>query len=108
MPAYRLRGSVYFTMKIEKEEIIHVGKLARLHLDEAAVELYERQLDDVLSYMETLNRLNTEDITPTSHVVSVTNVFRADTVTPSLSRETAQANAPEGEDGTFVVPKIIE
>ena len=95
-------------MKIAKEEIVHVGKLARLHLDEDAVSLYERQLDEVLSYMETLNQLDTTNVSPTSHVISVTNAFREDTVAASLEPETALSNAPEAEDNTFVVPKIIE
>jgi aspartyl-tRNA(Asn)/glutamyl-tRNA(Gln) amidotransferase subunit C len=95
-------------MAINKADIIHVGKLARLRLDPDAVDLYERQLGDVLSYMETLNRLETDGVTPTSHVVSVKNVFREDLVTPSVSPETGLANAPEVEDTTFVVPKIIE
>jgi len=95
-------------VKIAKEEIVHVGKLARLHLDDKAVNLYERQLDDVLSYMETLNRLDTRNVLPTSHVISVTNAFREDVVTESLEPETALSNAPESEDNTFVVPKILE
>ena len=95
-------------MKIAKEEIVHVGKLARLHLNEEAVNLYERQLDDVLTYMETLNRLSTESVPPTSHVISVINTFREDMLTESLPPETALNNAPETEHDTFVVPRIIE
>lgn len=95
-------------MGIGKEEIIHVGTLARLHLDKDAVALYEKQLGEVLAYMETLNRLATEDIPPTSHVISISNAFRDDTVTASVTPETGLANAPEAEDTTFVVPKIID
>ena len=94
-------------MKITKEEIIHVGKLARLHLDDRAVALYEKQLGDILDYIDTLNRLDTEGVKPTSHAIFINNAFRDDEVRPSIPVDHALANAPEPEDGTFVVPKII-
>ena len=94
-------------MKITKEEIIHVGKLARLHLDDHAVALYEKQLGDILDYIDTLNRLDTQEVKPTSHAIFINNAFRDDDVKPSIKVERALANAPEREDGTFIVPKII-
>jgi len=94
-------------MRITKEEIIHVGKLARLHLDDGSVALYEKQLGDILDYIDTLNRLDTGGIEPTSHVISINNAFRDDEVKPSISVDRALANAPEPEAGNFVVPKII-
>jgi aspartyl-tRNA(Asn)/glutamyl-tRNA(Gln) amidotransferase subunit C len=94
-------------MKITKEEIIHVGKLARLHLDDTAVALYEKQLGDILDYVDTLNRLDTQGVVPTSHAIVINNAFRDDVVRPSISVDRALANAPEPEDGSFVVPKII-
>jgi aspartyl-tRNA(Asn)/glutamyl-tRNA(Gln) amidotransferase subunit C len=94
-------------MKITKEEIIHVGKLARLHLDDDAVALYEKQLGEILDYMDTLNQLDTAGVTPTFHTVSINNAFREDEVRPSIAVERAVANAPESEDDSFVVPKVI-
>ena len=94
-------------MKITKEEIIHVGKLARLHLDDSAVELYAKQLGDILAYMDALNRLDTEGVAPTSHAIFINNAFRDDTVKPSISAEQALTNAPEQEAGSFIVPKVI-
>jgi aspartyl-tRNA(Asn)/glutamyl-tRNA(Gln) amidotransferase subunit C len=95
-------------MKITKEVIAHVGELARLHLDDAAVGLYTRQLGDILTYMDTLNRLDTKGVSPTSHAIFINNVFRDDEVKPSMPVERALTNAPESEDGAFVVPKIIK
>jgi len=95
-------------MRIAKEEIVHVGELAKLHLDDAAVDLYTKQLGDVLTYMETLNHLDTAGITPTSQAISVNNVFRDDVVRESVSAESALTNAPESSDGSFIVPKVIK
>lgn len=94
-------------MKITKEEVLHVASLARLKLDEKRLELYTKQLGDILAYMETLKRVDTRDVPPMSHAIFINNAFRDDEVRPSLDTSMALANAPESEDGGFVVPKVI-
>jgi len=94
-------------VKISREQIVHVAKLARLHLDDAAVELYTKQLGDILTYMDTLNRLDTTGVAPTSHAIFINNAFRDDEVKPSIPVERALTNAPESEQGNFVVPKVV-
>ena len=94
-------------MRITKEEVVHVAKLARLNLDEQAIEVYTKQLGDILTYMDTLNRVDTKDVPPTSHAIFINNAFREDEVKPSVSVERALANAPQSDDGSFVVPKVI-
>jgi aspartyl-tRNA(Asn)/glutamyl-tRNA(Gln) amidotransferase subunit C len=94
-------------MKITREEVVHVAKLARLNLDEEAIELYTKQLGDILTYMDTLNRVNTDDVPSTSHAIFMNNAFREDEVKDSLPADEALANAPQAEDGGFVVPKVI-
>jgi aspartyl-tRNA(Asn)/glutamyl-tRNA(Gln) amidotransferase subunit C len=94
-------------MKITKEEVVHVARLARLNLDEEAIELYAKQLGDILTYMDTLNRVDTEHVPPTSHAIFIKNAFREDEVKASVPVERALANAPQSEDGSFVVPKVI-
>lgn len=94
-------------MKITREQIVHVAKLARLHLDDAAVELYTKQLGDILTYMDTLNRLDTKGVPPTSHAIFINNAFRDDEVKPSIPVERALTNAPRSEGGSFVVPKVV-
>jgi len=94
-------------MKITKNEVAYVGKLARLHLDDTAVDLYTKQLGDILAHVDTLNQLDTAGVPGTSHTISITNAFRADVVKPSIPVDKALGNAPESEDGSFVVPKII-
>jgi aspartyl-tRNA(Asn)/glutamyl-tRNA(Gln) amidotransferase subunit C len=94
-------------MRITEEEVVHVAKLARLNLDEKSLELYTKQLGDILNYMETLNGVDTRDVPPTSHAIFINNAFRDDEVKPSVSVDRALENAPEAESGSFVVPRVI-
>jgi aspartyl-tRNA(Asn)/glutamyl-tRNA(Gln) amidotransferase subunit C len=91
-----------------KISIEHIAGLARLSLSNEEKELFGKQLEDVLSYMEKLNELDTKDIEPTSHVIAIHNVTREDAPAPSLDREDALANAPDRTEKFYRVPKIIE
>lgn len=95
-------------MDISREQVEHVAKLARLAVTDEEKGVFARQLSSILTYVETLNRLDTTSVEPTSHVLPIQNVFREDEVRPSLSREQAFANAPDTDGGCFRVPKIIE
>ncbi|MBI5640338.1 MAG: Asp-tRNA(Asn)/Glu-tRNA(Gln) amidotransferase subunit GatC [Nitrospirae bacterium] len=92
-------------MKISVE---HLARLARLHVSDSEKDLFGIQLDGILTYMEKLNELDTKDVEPTSHVISIINVLREDLPRPSLSREDALTNAPDGTEKFYRVPKIIE
>lgn len=93
---------------LSKEEIEHIAMLARLSLTEEEKELFGAQLSSILDYMEKLNELDTENIEPTSHVLSLSNVMREDAPRDSIPREDALSNAPDRADTFFRVPKIIE
>ena len=95
-------------MKITKGEIEHIAVLARLSLSEEEKELFGSQLSSVLDYMEKLNELDTKDTEPTSHVLSLSNVMRNDTLRPSIPKDDALTNAPDHTDKFYRVPKIIE
>ncbi|MCX7988649.1 MAG: Asp-tRNA(Asn)/Glu-tRNA(Gln) amidotransferase subunit GatC [Thermodesulfovibrio sp.] len=95
-------------MKISKEMVKHISLLSRLELKDEEIEVYQDQLSRILDYVEKLNEVNTENIEPTSHVLSLNNVFREDMVGISLSREEVLRNAPDSTDKFFRVPKIIE
>ncbi len=94
-------------MKITKEEVVHVANLARLDLDEESISMFAVQIDNILQYIDMLNRVDTEGVAPTSHAIFLTNAFREDKVKEHLDRSKTLANAPEKEDGNFVVPKVI-
>ena len=93
--------------KISESEILHVAHLARLDLADTEVERFTEQVGSVLAYMDTLNRVDTRGIEPTSQAVGQTNAFREDILKPHLDRDEALANAPEKDEGSFLVPKII-
>ena len=88
--------------------IEHLARLARLALSDEEQARYRDQLGSILQYMETLNELDTSGIEPTSHVISLRNVMREDSARPSLRREDALRNAPDGTGEFYRVPKIIE
>jgi aspartyl-tRNA(Asn)/glutamyl-tRNA(Gln) amidotransferase subunit C len=95
-------------MKITKQEVEHVARLARLELSEQDKEKLTEQLSNILTYVEQLNELDTTGVAPTSHVLDISNVMRSDTPEEGLTQERALANAPDKAAGHYKVPKIIE
>lgn len=95
-------------MKIGREEVLHVARLARLTFSEEEVGALAEQLSSVLEYVETLAELDVEGVEPMSHVLEYPTPMRDDRVRPSLPREEALANAPDSKQGCFQVPKVIE
>jgi aspartyl-tRNA(Asn)/glutamyl-tRNA(Gln) amidotransferase subunit C len=95
-------------MEITKAQVQHVAHLARLELDEEAIDTFAAQISEILQYVDKLQRIDTEGIAATSHAISLTNAFRDDEERAHLQPEAALANAPAKEEGSFVVPKIIE
>lgn len=95
-------------MKVTKKDLENVAVLSRLAIPADKEEQYTNQLNDVLTYMENLNSINTDDVKPIAHVLPISNVFRDDVVKESLDRDLALSNAPLKDDGYFKVPKILE
>lgn len=95
-------------MKITHDEVRYVADLARLDLDEKALETFAGQIGEILEYIDKLNEVDTEGVEPTSHAIFLTNAFREDEPLDHLDTDRALANAPEQEDGCFVVPRIIK
>lgn len=95
-------------MRIKKDTIKYVADLARISLKPDEEELFAGQLNDILKYMEKLDKLDTEDVEPMSHAVSLGNVFREDKIRDSIPNSEALKNAPKKEDKFFKVPKVIE
>jgi len=91
-----------------KMDIDKVARLSRLELSQKEKETFGNQLEQILTYMEQLNRLDTTGIVPTSHAIPVYNAFREDVTKPSLPREEVLGTGPEQKDGHFKVPRIIE
>ena len=93
---------------IQKRDVKHVAKLARLNLTEDEVESFTQQLGNILDYIHNLEKIDTEQIEPTAHVLTIRNVFRDDELKKSLDLETVFNNASKKEGGYFKTPKIME
>lgn len=92
--------------KISEKEVEHIARLARIEITEEEKKIFTDQFDIILRYFEIINKLNTEQIPPTYHVLNVTNVFREDKIIPSLTIKDIIKNASKKEKGYFKAPKI--
>jgi aspartyl-tRNA(Asn)/glutamyl-tRNA(Gln) amidotransferase subunit C len=89
---------------IDREQVLHVARLARLELTEDEVGRMSAELSDVLGHIEKIGELDLDGVPPTTHVVEVSNALRPDEVEPSLPRDVALAGASAVADGGFLVP----
>jgi aspartyl-tRNA(Asn)/glutamyl-tRNA(Gln) amidotransferase subunit C len=89
---------------IERDQVLHVAKLARLRLSEEEVERMVGELSGILGHVDRIGNLDLEGVEPTSHVVALENVLRDDQPRPSLPRDVALSQAPEPQDGAFRAP----
>jgi len=92
---------------VDREWVNKIALLARLKLTEEEVELFSKQLGDILSFVEQLSELDTEGVEPYIQKIEETPM-REDKPGESLPQEEALKNAPERENGFFVVPRIVE
>jgi aspartyl-tRNA(Asn)/glutamyl-tRNA(Gln) amidotransferase subunit C len=95
-------------MKLSREEVLHIARLARVDLTEAEIARYSEQLSDLLERFEVLQRVDTTDVPPTAQSVDLRSVMRDDEVAPSLSPEDVLANAPRREGDLFRVRPVLE
>src|SRR5665648_75006 len=100
-PATRRHSQV-----ISREEVEHVARLARLHLDEEALERMGSELSQIIDYVQQIGELDLVGVEPTAHAVALTNVFRKDETWEGLTQDEALSNAPNAEAGHFAVPRM--
>ena len=93
--------------EITPEQVRHVAKLARLHLDEPQLQRLEGQLESILEYVARLREVDVTGVEPMAHALPLTNVLREDVVEPSLPLDEVLQNAPDSDGPFFKVPKII-
>ncbi|MFQ6615701.1 MAG: Asp-tRNA(Asn)/Glu-tRNA(Gln) amidotransferase subunit GatC [Fidelibacterota bacterium] len=94
--------------KVTRKDVLRIASLANLKLTDKEVETYTAQFNEILTYMDQLNELDTDKVEPLSHVLDLVNVLREDVTGPSLSREEALSNAPESDGKFFIVPKVVD
>jgi aspartyl-tRNA(Asn)/glutamyl-tRNA(Gln) amidotransferase subunit C len=88
-------------------DVAYVARLARINLTEDEAKIFQKQLDDVLKYVEKLRQVDVTGVDAAAHVLPA-NVFRADTPRDSFTAEQALSNAPRQANGLFIVPKVVE
>lgn len=89
---------------IEREQVLHVAKLARLRLSDAEVEKMAGELSGILGHVDRIGELELDDVAPTSHVIELENVLRPDEPRSSWPRDDVLEQAPDPADGAFRVP----
>jgi aspartyl-tRNA(Asn)/glutamyl-tRNA(Gln) amidotransferase subunit C len=89
---------------INREQVLHVARLARLELSDEEVTKISGELSNILEHIEKIGELDLDSVPPTSHTVDVTNALRPDEPRPCLTREVALAQAPDVADDGFRVP----
>lgn len=89
---------------IDRDEVLHVARLARLQLDDDEVQAMAGELSAVLDHIARIGELDLDDVLPTSHVVEVTGRLRDDEPRPCLPRRVALQAAPAVQDDGFLVP----
>jgi aspartyl-tRNA(Asn)/glutamyl-tRNA(Gln) amidotransferase subunit C len=89
---------------IDREQVLHVARLARLELSDEEIERMAGELSGILEHVDRISALDLDGVEPTSHVVPLENVLRADEPEPSLPRDRSLEQAPDPVDGAFRVP----
>ena len=95
------------SVRITRDDVIHVGRLARLELDDAEIEHLTAQLGDMLEHFQDIDELQLDDVVPMTQPYPLVNVLRDDVVAPGLDRDEVLAEAPDAVDGRFRVPPIL-
>ena len=95
-------------MKISREEVLHIARLARLGLTDAEVDKLREQLSNILENFEVLRKVDTSGVSPTAQSITLQNVFRDDEVAASLPQDEILANAPRQEANYFRVRAVLE
>ncbi len=89
---------------IDRDQVLHVARLARLRLSDEEVDRMAPELSKILEHVERMDELDLEGVEPTTHVVELQNILREDVPRPSLTPERALGQAPDPAGGGFRVP----
>lgn len=95
-------------MSLNSDDVEKIAHLARLAVDPADTESLSRDLSNILELVEQMQAVNTDNVLPMAHPLEMSQRLRVDEVTETNQRELFQSNAPQKENGLFLVPKVIE
>lgn len=95
-------------MLVPVSEVEKIASLSRLSFSEDEKKEYQHHLEAILITAKKLEELDTEGVLPTAHIQGLSNVLREDVAGESMDNELLTANAPERENGCFIVPRVVE
>jgi len=95
-------------MSIDKDTVKHISKLARISLDEKKIDSLSKDLTSIMKFIEKLNKINTDKITPLTSIINASLRSRKDEIKDNKIRDQILKNSPEKNDEFFVVPKVLE
>jgi len=95
-------------MSLSRDDVVKIARLARLQIDEGSIPEYTRNLSDILQLVEQMNAVDTKGVTPMAHPLDAMQRLRDDIVTEHDQREHFQKQAPNVENGLYLVPQVIE
>lgn len=95
-------------MKLSREEVLHIARLARVGVSDEDVDRMTEQLSNILDNFEILSEVDTEGVPPTAQSIALQNVLRDDEIVPSLPAEDVLTNAPRREEDFFKVNAVLE
>ena len=94
-------------MIVSKDEVLHIANLADLNIKDDEIDEYAKNLQDILNFVEVLNKVDTDNVEESIRTIDNYNVFRKDEVKEFEDKESLLQNAPDKEDGMFKIPKVI-
>ena len=95
-------------MRVSIEEVEKIASLSMLYVTDADKKMLQESLETILDHAQRLNDLDTRDVIPTTYILKQQNIMREDEIIPSMERDELLKNAPEKEDGYFIVPQVVE
>jgi aspartyl-tRNA(Asn)/glutamyl-tRNA(Gln) amidotransferase subunit C len=93
-------------MALTRAEVQKIGLIARLELEDSAIEELQGELNNIVHFVEQMKELDLGDVEPTTHSTELTDSLRDDVPAPTLSREDVLLNAPQAQEGAFLIPRI--
>ncbi len=95
-------------MSVSEKDVQYIANLARLQVTKEEAEMYAKDMNSILEYMDLLNEIDTSEVAPLEHVIELNSRFRTDEAKDPVSHEDALKNAPDADSDYFRVPKVIE
>ncbi|MEX1376748.1 MAG: Asp-tRNA(Asn)/Glu-tRNA(Gln) amidotransferase subunit GatC [Eubacteriales bacterium] len=95
-------------MAVTKEQVKYIASLAKLEIEEKDLDAFTKEMEQIIEFADSLNKIDTEGIEPTAHIQGIENVLRKDSEPVTFGTEKLLENAPEKVDTCFSVPKVVE